>query len=57
MCIFFASRYFSKTGQLCEKFNPLIFFTHALPDLRQQHPDGFSHMFTELDEIMNIMNK
>ena len=51
MGVFFASRYFSKTGQLCEKFNPLVCFTHALPNHRQQHPDGFRHMFTELDEI------
>ena len=30
--VFFASKYFSKTGQLCEKFNPVAWFTHhALP--------------------------
>ena len=50
--VFFASKYFSKTGQLCEKFNPVACFTHALPDHRQQHPDEFCHIFTEIDEIM-----
>ena len=49
---FFASKYFNKTGQLCEKFNPVACFTHALPDHRQQHPNEFSHIFTEIDEIM-----
>ena len=27
-------------------------FTHALPDHRQQHPDEFCHIFTEIDEIV-----
>ena len=31
---FFASKYFIKTGQLCEKYNPVAWFTHALPDHR-----------------------
>ena len=50
--VFFASKYFSKTDQLCEKFNPVACFTHALPDHRQQHPDEFCHIFTEIDEIV-----
>ena len=39
--VFFASKYFSKTDKLCEKFNPVACFTHALPDHRQQHPNEF----------------
>ena len=44
--VFFASKYFSKTDKLCEKFNPVACFTHALPDHRQQHPNEFfSHIY------------
>ena len=48
---------FSKYGQCCEKFNPLVCFTYALPDHRQQHPDEFCYIYTELDEIMIMINK
>ena len=38
-----------------EKYNPVAWFTHALPDHRQQHPDEFCHLFTEPDEIVMMM--
>ena len=56
--VFFASKYFSKTDKLCEKFNPVACFTHALPDHRQQHPNEFfSHIYWDWWNSDNDENK
>ena len=34
----------------------MAWFTHALPGHRQQHPDEFCHIFTELDECKRVGN-
>ena len=43
---------FVKLISSMKKNNPVACFTHALPDHRQQHPDEFCHIFTEIDEIV-----
>ena len=56
--VFFASKYLSKTDKLCEKFNPVACFTHALPDHRQQHPNEFfSHIYWDWWNSDNDENK
>ena len=56
--VFFASKYFSKTDKLCEKFNPVACFTHALPDHRHQHPNEFfSHIYWDWWNSDNDENK